>query len=337
MSELTLEQTDRIAQFVKRQEIVFSHLCDDLVDHICCEIEEALKNGSDFDRAFRELKTGIGKTGLREIQEETLYAVDSKYRKMKKTMKISGVAGTILLGMASVFKINHFPLAGLMLTLGGLILISLFLPSSLMVLWKESKSGKRLFLFISIFLASALFIAGVLFKVQHWPAAGFLITLGIVSAIILVVPVMIFNLVNDPDRNIPRWIWYTGGISIALYGAGFLLKLLHWPLAAITLAAGTISFCIVVIPAYFHHRWGKDDFISVEAILIIATIIVFIVPGAIVTLNTSINFEKEFIETYKINNTSLEFRTTCNDNLLAVYGADEPGEIALLHKQENRF
>lgn len=335
MNELTLEQTDRVSQYVRRNEIVFSHLCDDLVDHICCDLEDALRNGDSFEEAYRELKMSLGRTGLKEIQEETLYAVDTKYRKMKKTMKISGVAGTILLGMASVFKINHFPLAGLMLTLGGLILIFLFLPSSLMVLWKESKSGKRLFLFISIFLASALFIAGIMSKVQHWPGSGILITLGITSAILLVIPSLILNTINDPEMDIPLWIRYTGGISIAMYGAGFLLKLMHWPLAGIILTAGIIGFCVVVIPAYFHHRWGKDDFISIEAILIIATIIVFIVPGAIVSLNTSVDFEKEFMESYRINNTSYEFRVTRNDRLLAKTAIDESGRIALLHNERD--
>ncbi len=54
----------------------------------------------------------MGSRRLKEIQEETLYAVDTKYRFMKNTMKISGVAGTIMFGFAALFKIQHWPGAG---------------------------------------------------------------------------------------------------------------------------------------------------------------------------------------------------------------------------------
>ena len=32
---------------------------------------------------------------------------------MKNTMKISGIAGTIMFGFATLFKIQHWPLAGI--------------------------------------------------------------------------------------------------------------------------------------------------------------------------------------------------------------------------------
>ena len=60
---------------------------------------------------------------MKEIQEETLYSVDTKYRNMKNTMKISGVAGTIMFGFAAMFKIQHWPGAGILMSLGALMLI----------------------------------------------------------------------------------------------------------------------------------------------------------------------------------------------------------------------
>ena len=59
----------------------------------------------------------MGSRRLKEIQEETLYLVDTKYRNMKNLMKFSGVAGTILFGFAALFKIQHWPMAGIMMTL----------------------------------------------------------------------------------------------------------------------------------------------------------------------------------------------------------------------------
>src|SRR5512136_727444 len=163
MPELSLQNIDRITHDVRRQQIVFSCLADELIDHICCDVESEMDGGLTFLEAYTKVRQKIGKRRLKEIQEETLYAIDTKYRFMKNTIKISGVAGTILFGIAAMFKIQHWPGAGIMLTLGALILAFVFMPSALGVLWKETRSGKKLFLFISAFLSAGFSIAGVLF------------------------------------------------------------------------------------------------------------------------------------------------------------------------------
>jgi len=326
MHELTLEQTDKIAQFVIRHEIVFSHLCDDLIDHICCDLEESIRNGADFDKAFRDLKQRIGRNGLTNIQEDTLFAVDYKYRRMKRTMKITGVAGTVLLGLASVFKIQHFPGAGIMMSFGALILITLFLPSSLMVLWKESKSGKRLYLFTTGFLASALFIMGVLFKIQHWPVAGIVLPVGILIGIFLFLPSLVIRMINNPDRQVSRWICITASASIAIYAAGFLLKIMHWP-GASQLFISCLSLAFLVIPAYFHNRWKNDDSVSVEAIFTIFVVVMFIVPTSIISFDNSRNFEKMFLTASNSTSRNLEFRTDRNKELLTDHNWANDDEI----------
>ena len=79
---------------------------------------------------------------------------------MKNTMKISGIAGTVLFGFAALFKIQHWPGAGVMMTLGAVILAFVFLPSALGVLWKETHNKKPLFLFISAFLSRDVLYSG---------------------------------------------------------------------------------------------------------------------------------------------------------------------------------
>jgi hypothetical protein len=148
-------------------------------------VENEMQNGLSFSEAYHMVRQKMGHRRLKEIQEETLYAVDTKYRHMKNTMRISGIAGTVLLGFGALFKIQHWPLAGSMTTLGGIVLALIFLPSALGVLWKETHNRKRLLLFISAFFAGGFFILGTIFKIQHWPGAGIILTLAAVSGIIL--------------------------------------------------------------------------------------------------------------------------------------------------------
>ncbi len=316
MYELTLHQTDLVIKYVTGHEIVFSHLRDDLTDHICCDIEDAMKKGAGFDEAFNAIKLNLGSNRLIDIQKETLFAVDKKYRKMKRIMKISGVAGTVLLGLSTVLKIQHWPFGGMMMLLGALILILFFLPSSLMVLWKETKSGKRIFIFITAFLSSVAFMAGVLFKVQHWPAAGLLLSIGILSAVFLFIPAITYRIVSGSENRLPVWLPVTGATAIAVYGIGYLLKIMHMPGAGSLLTIGLVLLAIVFVPAYFFNRWRKDEKVSLEAVVIILIGMFFIVPSALMALNTSLNFNTMFRESFDMNNRNIDFRNARNGRLL---------------------
>ena len=183
MPELSIQNIQQITNDIRNQEIIFSHLADDLIDHICCDVESEMEKGIDFSEAYKLVKLKMGKRRIKEIQEETLYAIDTNYRYMKNTMKISGVAGTVLFGFAVLFKLQHWAGAGLMMVLGSVILAFVFMPTALGVLWKETRSTGKLFLFISAFLAGMFFIIGILFKVQHWPGAGTLLILAMLTGV----------------------------------------------------------------------------------------------------------------------------------------------------------
>ena len=333
MNELTRRETDIIAEFVKRQEIVFSHLCDDLTDHICCEIEDEMKNEAGFEEAFERVRQRIGEDGLRKIQEETLFAVDSKYRNMKKTMKISSVAGTIMVGLASVLKILHLPLAGVLFTLGAIIIIFLFLPSSLTVLWKESKSSRRVFHFISAFLASSLYIAGIIIRIQHWPGAPLMISAGILSALFLFFPSGVHSMLRNPERRVPGWIIIMGGISAAIFGTGYLFKIMHWPGASLLILSGIALFAILVIPSYIWHRDKNEVSVSAGAIAIIAATILFFVPSAMVGYNIIYDFDMMFQSTTDMGKESLDFRLSRNKALWTEAEKEEDEGLNLLHSE----
>jgi uncharacterized protein with PQ loop repeat len=210
MPDLSLHHIDQISRDIRREEITFSHLLEDLIDHVCCDVENEMQNGMNFSEAYQRVKQKMGPRRLKEIQEETLYSVDTKYRYMKNTMKISGVAGTILFGFAALFKIQHWPWAGIMMTLGALILAFVFLPSALSVLWKETHNKRRLFLFISAFFAGLLFIFGTVFKIQHWPLAGILLTLSALSGILFFIPALALSMSSDQENKAKRPVYILG-------------------------------------------------------------------------------------------------------------------------------
>jgi len=295
MPELTPREVDIISNAVRAQGIIYSHLPDDLIDHLCCDVESLMHEGSTFTDAFAAVRRKMGSyRRLREIQEETLFAVDTKYRKMKTTMKISGIAGTILFGLASLFKIMHWPLAGVMMVLGAMTLTLAFMPSALMVLWKETRSKKRLFLFISTFLAALLTIGGILFKVQHWPGAGVIITLSGVVTIFLLMPAILHSALVSQERRAAPVVYIIGAIAIVLSFTGFFFKLMHWPLAGMLIVTGLLVLFLIAFPWYVITTMKNDTHVRPEFIFMVVGSLAVLLPLSLMNLNLQ-EYEKKIM------------------------------------------
>jgi uncharacterized protein with PQ loop repeat len=213
---------------------------------------------------------------------------------MKNLMKISGVTGTALFAIAAMFKIQHWPMAGVMMTLGALILVFAFLPSALVVLWKETHSTKRIFLFISAFLAGVCFIAGTLFKVQHWPFAGAILILGTFVGVVFFMPSLLINRMNDQETRFKRAAYILGAAGSMLFVAGLLFKIQHWPLATVFMFFGVILLVIIALPYYTWLTWKEESHISPVFIFMIVGSFLIIIPGALVSLNLQHSYMEYF-------------------------------------------
>jgi drug/metabolite transporter (DMT)-like permease len=291
MPELSLHHIDQISRDISEQEISFSHLLEDLIDHVCCDVEYEMKNGMSFTDAYHRVKQKMGSRRLKQIQEETLYAVDTKYRYMKNTMKISGVAGTVLFGFAAMFKIQHWPMAGVLMTLGALVLAFVFLPSALNVLWKETHNRKRLFLVISAFFAGMLLIIGTLFKIQHWPMAGAILTLAVLSGILFFIPALALSRLSDQENKAKRPVYILGATGIVLFAAGMLFKMQHWPLATLFIILGIILLGFIAFSMFTWLTWKEESHISSMFIFLVIGFILIVVPGAMITLNLQHSYQ----------------------------------------------
>lgn len=296
MSELTIENIEIIAADVRSQEIVFSHLGDDLVDHICCDVEHEMERGLVFHEAYARVRQKFGRGGLKEIQERTLYATDTKYRIMKNTMKISALAGTILFGFAAMFKIQHWPGAGIMLTLGAVILTFVFVPSALVVLWKETKNSRKLFLFISAFLSAGLFISSILFKIQHWEGGGVMGMLAGVSVIFLLIPTLLSAFLQRPAMRHEKPVYITAAIGFLAFFSGFLFKLMHWQGSGVLFMIGLVVLFLVVLPWLTRLRWKDEEFVKPGFIFIVAGSLSIVLPAAFLSMNLQRSFDAGFIK-----------------------------------------
>ena len=71
---------------VENARITINNLSQELVDHICCEVESLMSSGKSFEEAYTIIKEQAGIKVLQQIQENTLYLIDKKYKTMKSTI-----------------------------------------------------------------------------------------------------------------------------------------------------------------------------------------------------------------------------------------------------------
>jgi len=319
MPELSLQHIDQISRDISREEISFSHLLEDLIDHVCCDVEYEMQRGMDFHEAYKKVKKKMGPGRLKEIQQETLYSVDTNYRNMKNLVKISGVAGTIMFGFAALFKIEHWPGAGQMMSLGALFLAFIFLPSALSVLWKETHNRKRLFLFISAFFAGMLFILGTLFKIQHWPMAGTLLTLAALSGILFFIPALALSRLSDQENKAKRPVYILGGVGAVLFVAGLLFKIQHWPLATVFLLIGIFLLCFLAIPMFTWLTWKEESHISPKFIFMVIGFLLVVIPGAMLTLSMQQSYQDNYFPNNDQQQALYNYLFMSNNSLIRSY------------------
>ncbi len=156
---------------------------DDLIDHLCCEVEHRMCNGDDFDNAFKQALYLLAPNGLKELEQETFYLLKSKTIAMKKLTYLSGALFCILSSIGILFKILHWSGANELVVLGFGGLLFIFLP----LLWmarnknvKDESSFERkrnLTGLISLILISG----GAVLKVLHLASANEILILATVT------------------------------------------------------------------------------------------------------------------------------------------------------------
>jgi hypothetical protein len=298
MAELGLHQVEIIKKDLIRESISYSHLFHDLLDHICCDIEFEMDRGISFEDAYANIKKWMGRNRCKKIQEETLLLTNNTYRFMKSIMKISGIIAPALLAVAALFKIQHWAGGGALMVLGFFLLCIFFLPSAIYVLYKENK-GKRFFLYLFGFISLFPWMAGILFKVQHWPGAGILFTIGISASVLLFLPTLLYVKIKDAIKKDLNPVYTIGVISGMIYLAGLLFKLMHWPGAGLMFCLGAFVFVVVFLPFYTIRTYKEDTQVRFEFIFLLTGVLWFILTTTLFNLNISRNIMADFTNDYK--------------------------------------
>jgi hypothetical protein len=265
MTELQEKQIEKISLDIDQQGLTFTPLKNELLDHICCQIEMAMEQGMTFNEAYRKVRTAMGRKRIRQIQDETLTLISKKYRRMKRIMYGLGVAAPVLVIIAALFKVNHWPGGGLLITLALFITGMVFLPLFVMVRIRDTRRMDEpvpLGIYLTGMIAGMFAILGTLFKVQHWPGASIMLTLGLAGLALVFLPLFArYRIRESKKKNEPinKGLWIGGIAAGMLVIIGMLFKIMHWPGASIAFLVSWSLVAVVFLPLLVLNQLKQSE------------------------------------------------------------------------------
>ena len=210
---------DRIRSDLLRLGLTYDRLIDDMLDHVCCMVEEYMDQGSDFESSYLQVIDSIGEKTLPEIQHQTLFNLDKKFQRMKNFTYLFGLTSAILTIVGSLFKRMHWPGAGILISVGMVLIVFVFLPLYFITNHREQLERKNPVYAIVGYLTIALLLSGAVFKIMHWPGAGWLIYGSIGFLLIGFVPLYVVNVFQRSGKekaNLPYIVMLLVGIACVM-------------------------------------------------------------------------------------------------------------------------
>ena len=226
MFKIKDEHIDYILNDIRARGVEMEDLQYNLLDHVCCLIEQNLGESGDFENFYQNTIKKFYKKELWELEEETISLIIFKnYYTMKKIMLYSGIASAFLVAVGILFKFMHWPGAAMALVLGIGMSSLIFLPLMFVLKIKEKQNTRdKLIIGLGALAGSALSL-GILFKIMHWPGANMLAVGSVLLMVVVFLPIYFFTGIRNPETKVNTIV----SSAIIVIGCGLLMSLARAP------------------------------------------------------------------------------------------------------------
>ena len=138
---------------------------------------------------------------------------------MKNFTYLFGLSSAIITIVGSLFKRMHWPGAGILITVGMMLIVFVFLPLYFITMQREQTERKNPVYAIVGYFTIALLLVAAVFKIMHWPGAGYLIYASIGFILIGFVPLYVVNVFQRSGKekaNLPYIVMLLVGIACVM-------------------------------------------------------------------------------------------------------------------------
>jgi len=197
--KLSRNEIEYIKKDVEKSELSVTHLEEELIDHLCCVVEEYISEGYTFEKALARVRNEVGIETLKEIEIQTVLSINKKLYAMKNTIKISGIIGLTAIVISSLFKVMHWPGAAILLTFGFVTFMLAYLPALALTLKKEKILKSKMQLSYVGIATAFILLLSLLFSIMQWPYNDYLRIFS--WAMILIFLFMLFRNIMKTEEN----------------------------------------------------------------------------------------------------------------------------------------
>lgn len=180
---------------------------------------------------------------------------------MKRSVYITGISCAILMLFGCIFKVMHWPGAGVMLVLSVFLFCFWFLPTALKNSYELLPFKKMKTLHVVSYLVFAVCMMGVLFKVMHWPGATLFLFVGILSPFVIFLPVYLYSTREEEKTGNKNFLGLVLGLTFLAVFSVFLALSVSRPI--LHYASASINHNEVTIKALSSH--SKENEVSKAA------------------------------------------------------------------------
>jgi len=194
---LNPQQLETIIEGIDQSRLHLPDLRDDLLDHLCCIVEEQMREGADFHEAYQLALLRLCPNGADEIERETIFLLNiQKILRMKKLKYGIGLLASISVSVGYFLVLMNWPIGREIFNYGFLTLVLVFVP---MLAYEQlQKSSDKVFherMKLILGFSSAIIAGiGVAFKLMHLMGAGVLFGLGVALFAFGFLPFLFFSL-----------------------------------------------------------------------------------------------------------------------------------------------
>jgi hypothetical protein len=213
------QNLDRIRSDLARRGLTYEPLMEDLLDHVCCLLEDRMRGGTDFETSYDQVLGVIGERQLPDIQHQTLLNLDIKHQRMKNFTYFFGLTSALVAILGAFFKRMHWPGASILIAVGIVFIVAVFLPLYFIISYREQSEKKNPVYPIVGYLTLALLLAGGLFKIMHWPGAGYVTTFSLGFLLVGFIPLYVVNAFQKGGSEkvrLPYLVMLIVGISLVM-------------------------------------------------------------------------------------------------------------------------
>ncbi len=118
---------------------------------------------------------------------------------MKQKIYLIGLVSFAVVIIGALFKILHYPAAGALMTLGFVALVFIFFPAALINAYRHDGNKSMKPLYIVFYITLLIMFMGMLFKIMHWPGAGWWLLVALPFPFVVFLPV--FLVVTSRIKN----------------------------------------------------------------------------------------------------------------------------------------